>query len=234
MKGRKQGSTRLLRGPGAFQRQGSKELKPIPESQSSPHHVSASSPPASVDVTSPLSIPQPAPIKGSGTYQQNAVDEYVATSTDPNLPEIPTLEVCRPTLEENKEAAAQEKGLQPEEEGSVSPVTQEASVPDEPRIPTYTLRHQEGNTLEAIEEGGDFASNVKGTSTPINEDSPDMGANRSVFTVTDSQTFELTASTQTNDVSDSISTEQIKAEVRINVGTEKPQSSSREDLETAF
>lgn len=236
MKGRKQASARP-RGTGAFQRQGSKELKAIPESQSSPRHAPTSSPPASTGVVSPLSVPQPVSRKGTGTYRQNAVeDEYGATSSDPNLPEIPTLEVCRPTLEQSKDVVEQEKVFQPEEE----PISQQATVPDVPRIPTYTLKQQDGNTLEAVVEGVDFASNVKETSTPIEEDSPDMGANRSVFTVTSSQTFELTATTQANDVSETISTEQIQAEVKFTtdnvgpLGTEKNQSSSREDCETAF
>jgi len=130
----------------------------------------------------------------------------------------------------------QEKVFQPEEE----PISQQATLPDVPRIPTYTLKHQDSNTLETVVEGVDFASNVKETSTPIEEDSPDMGANRSVFTGTSSQTFELTASTQANDVSETISTEQIQAEVKFTadnvgpLGTEKNQSSSREDCETAF
>lgn len=201
-----------LRGPGALQRQGSKD---VPDGQSNPQFDSTSSPPANLAAVSPHPIQQPE------VPTENDIGP-IPNSRDRNLPEIPSLEVCSPIIEQEEPMELKH------DDGLLSPVSSDThhDPRDEDRLETET-------------EGTEFASNVKGTSTPINGDSPNVESNRSNFTVENSQTFELTASTQADDVSETISTERIQTEVKITVrtsediGTEKEQYLSREDSETA-
>lgn len=217
MRARKQASgmpRSALRGPGALQRQGSKD---VPEGQSNPQFDSTSSPPATLAAVPPQPIQQPE------VPAENNVGP-IPNSRDCNLPEIPSLEVCSPISEQEEPIELKH------EDGLLSPVSSDTH---------HDPREHDEDRLETEAEGAEFASNVKGTSTPINGDSPNVESNRSNFTVENSQTFELTASTQADDVSKTVSTERIQTEVKITVrtsediGTEKDQYLSREDSETA-
>ena len=189
----------------------------MPDGQSNPQFDSTSNPPVTLGAAPPQPIQQP-------EAQKDTDVGPIPNSRDTNLPEIPSLEVCSPILE-HEEPIEQEH-----EDAPLSPVSSD----------THHDPHEHGEgRLETEAEGVEFASNVKGTSTPINGDSPSVESNRSNFTVENSQTFELTASTQANDVSETVSTEWIQTEVKITVGTsedidtEKDQYLSREDSKTA-
>ena len=180
MRARKQASgmpRSALRGPGALQRQGSKD---VPEGQSNPQFDSTSSPPATLAAVPPQPIQQPE------VPAENNVGP-IPNSRDCNLPEIPSLEVCSPISEQEEPIELKH------EDGLLSPVSSDTH---------HDPREHDEDRLETEAEGAEFASNVKGTSTPINGDSPNVESNRSNFTVENSQTFELTASTQADDVSE--------------------------------
>ena len=202
----------VLRGP--FQRQGSKD---VPDGQSNPQFDSTSNPPVTLVAAPPQPIRQP-------EAQKDTDVSPIPNSRDPNLPEIPSLEVCSP-ISEHEEPIEQER-----KDALLSPVSSDTH---------HDPHEHDRDRLETVAEGAEFASNVKGTSTPINGDSPNVESNRSNCAVDNSQTFELTASTQANDVSETVSTEWIQTEVKITVGisedidTEKDRYLSKEDSETA-
>ena len=199
----------VLRGP--LQRQGSKD---VPDGQTNPQFDSTSNPPVTLVAAPPQPIRQP-------EAQKDPDVRPIPNSRDPNLPEIPSLEVCSP-ISEHEEPIEQEHN-----DALLSPVSSDTH---------HDPHEHDKDRLETEAEGAEFASNVKGTSTPVNGGSPNVESNRAVET---SQTFELTASTQANDISETVSTEWIQTEVKIMVGTsedietEKDQNLSRDDSETA-